>query len=586
MSVSDLHTQVEALALELDEIDGDAAERLRDIRAMLEEGPQRRELAYLDARSVLDPQGIEERVIIHRRPGWINWVEWLRNVLVLFPIAFTWIGLSQASVNYSRLVDLKPELIYKPFLLLWENGFQELGSRHGPTFSELALIDFLVLFVVIGLTVVVHRWRDVQENRVERHAADLRGQAEQVMWQLDRHLAVERSNQDINQAAQRVGEAVEHFQVHANELLDLMLAERRRLEGIATSREKEMTDLHLFADATGNLLQYGQSVERVYDRLQASVDRFTDEIQRVGQQQELLIRSLDSADIGSHEMTEAVRTLRHGLAGAITELGNAASRSGDNVVAVTGAVNEMRDLASRLMEEDTALRKALLETREANREITKNLQVAATEIKDTTSVTQLAASTLRQAVSELTKLIQTNGDMAHQMSQSAAQMSHVAEDLGATTYQATTQLKATAGLSQQAAVALGQFAGDLTKAVQSNSDLSQQLTQSAGQMSRVAENLGATTTSAASAFQQLQPVADTLREAVTLLSTETRHLSETVGSIEAVGGRVMLRGESMRLAASARRSRWLYVALGLGYGLAIGAGVYVMVLLGVLPVLP
>lgn len=585
MSTSNLQTRVESLAKELDEFDHDAAGRLRDIRAMMEEGPRRRELAYMDVRTLLDPQGMEERVVIQGRPRWINWVEWLRNVLVLFPIAFTWIGLSQASINYSRVIELDPELVHQPFLLLWESGFEQLGSRHHPTFSELALVDFLILFVVIGMTILVHRWRDVQEHNAERRASELRSEAEQVMWELDRHLAVERSNQDMNQAAQRVGDAVEHFRVHANELLDLMLAERRRLEGIATARDKELGDLHLFSEATGNLMQYGQSVERVYDRLQASVDRFTDEIQRVGQQQELMIRSLDAADIGSHDMTEAVRALRQGLGGAITELSNAAARSGDNVVAVTAAVNEMRDLAARLMEEDTALRKALLETREANREITRNLQAAANEVKDTTSVTQLAASTLRQAVNELAKLIQTNGEMATQLSQAAAQMSHVAEDLSATTYQATTQLKSTAGMSQEAAVALGQFAGDLTRVIQSNGALSQQLTQSAGDMARVAENLGASTTAATGVFEHLHPVAVDLHEAVGLLSRETRRLSETVGNVEAVGGRMMLRGESLRLATSVRRTRWLYVALGLGYGLAIGAGVYVMVLLGVLPVL-
>jgi methyl-accepting chemotaxis protein len=585
MRASNLQTRVESLAIELDEIDHDAAERLRDIRAMMEEGPRRRELAYMDVRTLLDPQGMEERAIIQRRPRWINWVEWLRNILVLFPIAFTWIGLSQASLNYSRVIALDPELVNTPFLLLWENGFQELGGRHGPTFSELALVDFLVLAVVIGMTVVVHRWRDIQEHAAERRASELRSEAEQIIWELDRHLAVERSNQDLNQAAQRVGDAVEHFRVHANELLDLMLAERRRLEGIATARDKELGELQLFSEATGNLLQYGQSVERVYDRLQAAVDRFTDEIQRVGQQQEQLIRSLDAADIGSHEMTEAVRALRQGLGGAVTELSNAAARSADNVVAVTAAINEMRDLAARLMEEDTALRKALLETREANREITKNLQTAANDVRDTTSVTQMAASTLRQAVNELAKLIQTNGEMAAQLSQSAAQMTHVAEDLSATTYQATSQLKSTAGMSQQAASALGQFAGDLTRAIQSNSDLTQQLTQSVGEMARVADTLGASATAATGVFAQLQPVAADLHEAVGLLSRETRRLSETVGNVEAVGGRMLLRGESLRLASSVRRTRWLYVALGLGYGLAIGAGVYVMVLLGVLPVL-
>jgi hypothetical protein len=171
MSATELQARVQSLASKLDDIDTDAARRLRDIAEAIEDPPRRRELAYLDVRSILDPQGVEERAIAGRRPVWLNFLEWFRNVLVLFPIAFTWIGLSRASANYSAVVTQIPDLVNQPFLLLWERGFVELGSRHGPTFSELALIDFLILGVVIGLTIVVHRWRDVQEVEAEKCAA-------------------------------------------------------------------------------------------------------------------------------------------------------------------------------------------------------------------------------------------------------------------------------------------------------------------------------------------------------------------------------------------------------------------------------
>jgi methyl-accepting chemotaxis protein len=585
MSATDLQARLESLASELENIDGDAADRLRDISEALDDGPRRRELAHLDVRSILDPQGIEERAVIQRRPAWLSWLEWLRNVLVLFPIAFTWIGLSQASANYSLVVTQNPDLVNQPFLLLWERGFQELGQHHFPTFSELALVDFVVLFVVIGLTVVVHRWRDVQETQAERKAAELRSRIEQTVWELDQHLAAERSSQDINRAALRVGDAVERFRVHADELLDLMLAEHRRLEETEASRSREIDDLEVFTGAATQLVQYGQSVEHTYERLQASVDRFTDEIQKAGQQQELLLRSLDSSDIGSHQMTEAVRTLRQSLATTIGELGNAAARSGDSVSRITAAMDEMADLASRLVEEDTALRKALLETREANREILKSLQVATGEVRETTSVNQLAASTLRQAVNELGKLIQSSGGLAHQLSQSAGQMSGVAENLSATTYQATSQLKSATNVNQQAVSTLSQVAAELTKLIRSNGDLSHRLSQSAEQMSHVVDNLGATTGATATTFKDLQPVVDQLRGAIGLFSQETRRLGETIGSAEQGGSRLLFDGENLSRPAPARRSRALLVGLGVVFGLTIAAGVDVLIWLGLLPVL-
>ena len=580
MSISDLQTRVVTLASELDDIDSDAAGRLRDISEGLVEGPRRRELAYMDVRSIIDPQGIEDRAVVHQRPVWLSWVEWLRNVLILFPIAFTWLGLSRASMNYNLVISQYPDVVDQPFLLLWERGFQQLGGRNGPTFSELALFDFAVLFMVIVLTVVVHRWRDVQETKAERRASELRGRVEQIVWELDQYLAVERSNQDVSRAALRVGDAVERFRVHAHELLDLMLAERKHLDETAAARDQELSGLQMFTDAATKMVQYGQSMEGVYERLQASVDRFTGESQKAGQQQELLLRSLDSSDAGSNQMTEAVRTLRQSLATAISELGNAASRSGDNVSRVTVAIDEMRDLASRLVEEDTALRKALLETRDANRDITKGLQRVAAEVQNTTSTNQLAASTLRQAVNELAKLIQSNGDMARLLSQSAGQMSRVAEDLGATTYQATSQLKATTNLNQQVASTLSQAATDLTKLVRSNGDLARELAQSAGQMSRVADNLGATTGAGATAFKELQTVADQLRGAVGLFSQETRLLGQVIGNAEQGGVRLLSDGETR----PSRRSRWPFVGLGVLLGLGIGASAYVLASLGILPV--
>ncbi len=585
MSNSDLSAKIQSLAIQLERVDSDAARRLRDIKAALEEVPPRRDLAYLDARAILDPQGIEERVVVQRRPSYLSWVEWLRNVLVLFPIAFTWIGLSQASANYDRVITLYPELVDQPFLLLWERGFQELGARHGPTFSELALVDFIVLFVVIALTVVVHRWRDVQETSAEREAATLRSQVEEIIWDLDRYIAAQRSNQDINQVAITMGEAVDRFRIHANELLDLMLAERQRLESIAASREQELDHLHLVSEAATKLTQYGQSVEQVYERLQSSIDRFSDEIQRVGQQQELLLRSLDSADIGSHEMAEAVRVLRQSLATAVSELGIAASRSSDNITGLAAAIDEMRDLASRLVEEDTALRRALLETRETNREITRNLQTATSEFRDTTSINQIAASTLRQAVAELTRLIQSNAEMSRQLTQSAEQMSRSAEDLSATTYQAISQLKSTATVNQQTISALAHVTDELTRAIQSQASLAQQLAQSAGQIVRVSDNLSSAAETAGITFRELQPVTNDLRGAIDLLSEQARRLSEVVSSPDQMGARLLLYRGKPAYSTPAPRSRMLFLGIGLGFGLGVGAGAYILLLIGLLPVL-
>src|SRR2546427_10784422 len=74
---------------------------------------------YADA---VDPRAIAE-VLTSKRSGICGIFEVARNVLVFAPIAVTWFGLSRATDAYATELAPKPEPTSKPFLLLWEQGF-------------------------------------------------------------------------------------------------------------------------------------------------------------------------------------------------------------------------------------------------------------------------------------------------------------------------------------------------------------------------------------------------------------------------------------------------------------------------------
>src|SRR5690242_6573246 len=103
MSTPTLSDDLKALAVDLRNLDADAANRLQDIQTKIDSGLQS-ELANLDLHATIDPLRIEERAahFYQNRPWWLNWLELGRNLLVLVPIALTWFELSRAAANYLK----------------------------------------------------------------------------------------------------------------------------------------------------------------------------------------------------------------------------------------------------------------------------------------------------------------------------------------------------------------------------------------------------------------------------------------------------------------------------------------------------
>ncbi|MGW6537093.1 methyl-accepting chemotaxis protein [Streptomyces sp. NPDC055051] len=113
------------------------------------------------------PESVDAGPPRRDHPGW-GWLETALGGLVFVPLALTWYGLTQASSAYGALTGANPKAATRPFLQLWQSGFE--GHLTGFfTFGHVAgtATGAIVLLLVLA---VVHGWRRGRADRLERVA--------------------------------------------------------------------------------------------------------------------------------------------------------------------------------------------------------------------------------------------------------------------------------------------------------------------------------------------------------------------------------------------------------------------------------
>lgn len=168
----------------------------------------------------VDARAIAQLLLDGKHAIW-GVLEVARNVLVFAPIAVTWFGLSTATDAYAKLMDVQPELITKPFLLLWQAGLP--GTMR---FSTLALIDALLIGVLIVLSLFLHVRSDVRDaatrTRVLLRESEIRSLVAHAIG-----VSTPSGVDDID----------------ADALVDEMVAEERRVYERSLEREQRLFDM-------------------------------------------------------------------------------------------------------------------------------------------------------------------------------------------------------------------------------------------------------------------------------------------------------------------------------------------------------
>jgi hypothetical protein len=173
--------------------------------------------------AALDPRALAELITVRRSPLWAV-IEVLRNALVFAPIAVTWYGLATASAAYEKLLQARPELISRPFLLLWQESFQ--GASAVLSFSTLAVIDASLIALLIVLSLAIHVRADVRDVSTRTRVL-LRESGIRLLLGHAISLSAGPSLTDAS----------------ADTVLDQMVAEERRIYERAMEREHQLADL-------------------------------------------------------------------------------------------------------------------------------------------------------------------------------------------------------------------------------------------------------------------------------------------------------------------------------------------------------
>lgn len=111
---------------------------------------------------------------LRARSGWDGPLEAALGILVFVPLLVTWYGLWSASQAYAELSADDPEQATRPFLQLWQSGFDE---RLSPVerFGSVALMAALLIMVIVVVAVLhaLARSRGERARRREEQAGEL-----------------------------------------------------------------------------------------------------------------------------------------------------------------------------------------------------------------------------------------------------------------------------------------------------------------------------------------------------------------------------------------------------------------------------
>jgi hypothetical protein len=237
LNVVSTQKKLEKLASDLDESHATVATRLRELSAAIGGDASAEDWAATDLQQVIHPEAIAEGIKARAVPAtWLRVFEWLRNVLIFAPLVLTWLGISQATDRYQVLLSHNGALITQPFLLLWEQGFN--NTLPAPfILSHLAFWDFLILAAILLLTGMVNWLYSINNAQAEKEADQLReemtaalGEASLCLAavQRTRRLQLQQQPKDIEAVVRLLFDVAKEFKRTTDEFLAEMAAERQQ----------------------------------------------------------------------------------------------------------------------------------------------------------------------------------------------------------------------------------------------------------------------------------------------------------------------------------------------------------------------
>ncbi|MER5490061.1 methyl-accepting chemotaxis protein [Streptomyces sp. NPDC002490] len=298
-------------------------------------------------------------------------LEAVLGTLVFVPLLLTWIGLTRASSAYEALIGADPKMAARPFLQLWQTGFE--GRLTGwSTFGNVALLATGAILVLLVLT-AVHGLRRAREDRREaaaqRTAEDLLARLVPVLTRAQLLLNDERLTApgkftgELSKAAGSLGSLVRRAASTQKELTaaatvvgEAVDGAERRLAGVdAATRPIEQAvgrveaAVRTAGDGVGKALDGVRTVNgEVRDALGAAGERVEDSVHTLGAAQRSFTTATEVATDVSARVLDRLGEVTEETARAVAGSQEAVRLLSDEARALRAAAERFADLVEVL----------------------------------------------------------------------------------------------------------------------------------------------------------------------------------------------------------------------------------------------
>jgi predicted nucleic acid-binding Zn-ribbon protein len=377
-----------AMAASLGEVDPRSSKRMEHLARSLQTDEGRQAWSDVDLRRAFNTERLAHAYAVRREGGYVpptvDRADKIRNVLVLLPIFLTWAALAEAVRAYQEYISANPDEVRLPFLLLWQQGFGEEGGIFSPTFSSLAIVDAVIIFVIILLTFYSHGRREAHEDAISATAGRFQTDLDNTLAEATVVLASDRAGRPA-MLANSVERLAERFDLSTQELLTRMRVEHDRLEAIAARREKEFEDFGVFASGmragAEEMHRLLMDLRQVSTGLSTALEDLTSEVSITSDQQRSLMSAVGSLERMVASGIQSDHAVTRQLADAAKGLADAADKSlsGSEAAAHAGrtasdAVRGIAEIAARLAASQERVEHAIASEAEANARLADSLR--------------------------------------------------------------------------------------------------------------------------------------------------------------------------------------------------------------------
>ena len=447
-----LWSDLRGLAATLASVDAPSAERFERLAEAMIDPIERDKWADVDLRRAFHTERLAQLYAVHSEggdaPPIVDLLDKLRNVLVLAPIMLTWAALAEATRNYAAYLEVYPDEVGTPFLLLWQRGFGGMAAWHAPSFAALAITDALIILIIIALTFLSHGRREAHDDNIMATARDFQAHLDNALGDATIRLAIARTMRP-NVIADSIEAVASRFEASAQELLDRMRLEHDRLDAIAGRREREFSDFAVFASGMRSGAEESHRVllelRSISTGLHRALEDLTGEVGMAGEQQRALLGVVASLErsIGGSTQSDAA------LARAIIDAARGLAESADRAIAgaehaaragqvASEAVRSIADVAVTLSDGQSRIEYVVAEESAANTRLAQALESSLNGVGLATRTMADISTTLMRVRDDLMRF----GDLANQQaaslesltaeqSSNAMSMQQAARDLGA-----------------------------------------------------------------------------------------------------------------------------------------------------------